>query len=417
MIIFKEKVYSIEEGHYTGPKDIEEIPSALGVIGKTALVGAGLGAGVNYGIDKISGVNSESPLLTGAKSGGKWGVISGIFLKLLLNHLHKPMTSVKYNEVDKIIRRQFGIIRISGITLNDSLDNREKLSESFSFNDRDILKYKINISICDNSITLYTFGLTDQELIKTSDHLDYYCKKYLGMEYTSKLINKKANSYSVSITFTNYDVIGSFIIELMKLLSCKINILNSKAVVEVKINNEVLDTQQSEDRTFSLKLLDKYDLVKIFIKSGSMTLDSSLRNLNDSVVRFILNLVTSSLDKLSGTERANVLGLPTKRKDFNNDYLESSLNRMRYVEGIHYSIGDKNPEISLYLSEGVLMICVDNRSKRLSKVVDLMNHNKASINNLGKVTMITYTMVSRRDLDNILLNLIKIFGKINIHTR
>ena len=161
MITFREKIYSIEEGHYTGPKDVESIPSAVGVIGKSTLVGAGIGAGVNYGLDKIVGVGSESPVLDGVKSGGKWGLISGIFLKLLLNHIHKPMTSVKYNEVDKLIRKQFGIYRVSGITFNDSLENRKTLNESFSFNDREVLKYKINISICDNSVTLYTFNLSD----------------------------------------------------------------------------------------------------------------------------------------------------------------------------------------------------------------------------------------------------------------
>lgn len=37
MIKFKEKQYTIPEGHYTGPKDMEEVPSALSVIGKTTL--------------------------------------------------------------------------------------------------------------------------------------------------------------------------------------------------------------------------------------------------------------------------------------------------------------------------------------------------------------------------------------------
>ena len=39
------------------------------------------------------------------------------------------MTSVKYREVDKNIRRQFGIYRASGITVGDSIDKRASVDE------------------------------------------------------------------------------------------------------------------------------------------------------------------------------------------------------------------------------------------------------------------------------------------------
>ena len=418
MITFREKIYSIEEGHYTGPKDVESIPSAVGVIGKSTLVGAGIGAGVNYGLDKIVGVGSESPVLDGVKSGGKWGLISGIFLKLLLNHIHKPMTSVKYNEVDKLIRKQFGIYRVSGITFNDSLENRKTLNESFSFNDREVLKYKINISICDNSVTLYTFNLSDLELTKTSDHLDYYCKKYFGMEYTSKLINKNINSYSVNIVFTNYNIISLFIIELSKILSTKINILNNKAVIDVKSNS--LQEENTETKDFSLKLLDKYDLAKIFISSAGGILSLSRRKsipVNQKITSSVIELVINSLDRLSRTERANILGNFSKRSDFNNKYLESSLNRLRYIEGVHYTIGEKNSECSVYLSEGMLIICISNKSKKLDKISKILESYGSFINNLGDVTMMTHNINSRKELDSILVNLMNTLGELNIHTK
>ena len=56
--------------------------------------------------------------------------------------------------------------------------------------------------------------MTKEELDKTSDTLDYYCKKYFSMEYTAKIINQKVNSYSVDIVFTNYHAMCQFIMEL-----------------------------------------------------------------------------------------------------------------------------------------------------------------------------------------------------------
>ena len=43
MIRFRQKEYTIQEGHYTGPKDMDGVPGAISVIGKSALAGAGIG--------------------------------------------------------------------------------------------------------------------------------------------------------------------------------------------------------------------------------------------------------------------------------------------------------------------------------------------------------------------------------------
>lgn len=154
------------------------------------------------------------------------------------------MSSIKFQEVDKLIRREFGIYRASGVTIGDSLDKRAKIDEKFSFNDRNVTAYKLNFSIQDNSITMYTFGMTSKELEKTSDSLDYYCKKYTGMEYSSYAINSRNNSYSVAIVFTNYQVIANFIMELSNTLGVKINLLDNKALVE----NRIKEVEQKDFR-------------------------------------------------------------------------------------------------------------------------------------------------------------------------
>lgn len=43
MTKFRQKQYTIPEGHYTGPKDMDKVPGAIEVIGKSALAGAGIG--------------------------------------------------------------------------------------------------------------------------------------------------------------------------------------------------------------------------------------------------------------------------------------------------------------------------------------------------------------------------------------
>ena len=169
---FRRKIFTIPEGHYSGPKDLEKTPGYIETIGKTAFAGAGVGTtigglsdlGKKYGLiddnTPILGNMVDKSLLSNALSGAKYGLIAGIGLKLFLNHLHNPMTSVKFSEVDKMLRREFGVYRISGITIGDSIDKRASIDEKFGFNDRNVTDYKINIAIQDDKVTMYTFGMT-----------------------------------------------------------------------------------------------------------------------------------------------------------------------------------------------------------------------------------------------------------------
>ena len=38
MIKFRQKEFTLQEGHYTGPKDMDKIPGALETIGKDAII-------------------------------------------------------------------------------------------------------------------------------------------------------------------------------------------------------------------------------------------------------------------------------------------------------------------------------------------------------------------------------------------
>lgn len=129
---------------------------------------------------------------------------------------------------------------MAGVTIGDSSANRSRLEDRFGFSDRDVTSYKINFVIHNDRVTLYTFGMTDQELNKTSDILDYYCKKYQGMEYTSSLINPKMNAYAVIITFTNYHILSNFILEISEKIG-KVNVLDNKPLVDRRLKEESIE--------------------------------------------------------------------------------------------------------------------------------------------------------------------------------
>ena len=404
MIKFRQKEYTIPEGHYTGPKDMDKVPGALEVVGKSALAGAGIG-GITGGILK------DSTAVSGALTGGKYGTIAGVILKFFLNYLHNPMTTIKFQEVDKLIRREFGIYRMSGITVGDSLDKRASIDEKFSFNDRNVSSYKLNFAIQDNTITMYTFGMTSKELEKTSDTLDYYCKKYFSMEYSAHAINTKTNSYSVSIVFTNYQVIANFIMELSKILNTKINLLDNKALAEGRL-------KEASEKTFSVKTFNKYDLIKILGKSGSYMISPHLilGDIKSTIAGGTLGMILGSLEKLSSIEDIKN-GLSTKREHYGNRYLEERLNKLHYVENYDYTVGNIKADVEMSMFSGLFIVTVAKGSKNFDKVdKEFYGKLKGKITRVdtGKVVVYNYPLATKNEFDFILNKFMKLDVEPNI---
>lgn len=395
MIKFRKKLFTIPEGHYTGPKDMDKVPGVLEMVSKSAAGGAGIGA-------VVGAIMKDTSVLNGALSGAKYGTLAGLALKFFLNYLHNPMSKVKFQDVDKNIRREFGIYRIQGITVGDSVNKRASVDEKFSTNDRNVTNYKINFAIQDDKVTMYTFGLTDKELEKVSNILDYYCKKYFGMEYTSILINRKANSYSVSIVFTNHQVISNFMMELSNELGYKINLLDNKALIDKRLGEAEIE----EEKEFSVKPLNKYDLIKLIGQSGVKSLDC--KTLSSGVSSFVLGLITNSLIKI-GMDNITIKGfIPSKRKDFNNIYLESVLKRLKYVEGFHYTVGESNSDINMSLISGLFLLTVNKKSDIVDKIdTTVYNKDKSNINrtDTGKAIIYTYPINTRNNFDYLIKRL------------
>ena len=400
MIEFRQKDFTIPEGHYTGPKDQDELPGLFEIVGKSALGGAVIG-GIVGKIDKNISTGK------GALEGGKYGALVGIVLKLFINHLHKPMSTIKYQEVDRNIRREFGIYRIAGITVGDKIDKRADVDEKFSFNDRNITKYKINISIYKDEVTLYTLGMTDAEIDKLSEILDYYCKKYYGMKYDSFLLNQKANAYSVKIVFTNYQVISNFILEVSNALETKINLLDSDALVKGRLVFSDDESENTgEERNFSLSAIDKRDIFKILTSTGKFNLrigDSWKESVAFSVLGTLLDFIKKADTKMRSTENTS-----TAREDLGNYYLQEVLKKLHYVEGFNYTIADKKAQSNMSIIDGLFLVTTKKDSKDMKDIDDKCWKNlKLKINraDTGKAIVYTYNIQSKNEFEFILKKL------------
>ena len=391
MIKFKQKEYTIQEGHYTGPKDLEKVPGTLEVLGKATIGGTAAG-GVIGGVLKTAGVEGSS-ITEGLVVGGKTGFLAGLVSKFLLNSLHKPMKTVKFQEVDKLLRAKFGIYRISGFTTGDSLEKRKTVDEKFGFNDRRVTDYKISFCIRDNQVTMYTLGISDEELDKLNVSLDYYCKKFSGMSYSSKPINTKTNSYSVSITFTNYKAISDFIFEVSEVLGCRINMINDDVLIEMEA-----------EKQFSETLLDKYDMMRVLGKVAGSSINSlSLGGPKAAWSTFVSKIIKESFDRIKDQELAKYF--PSKRKDLGTMWLEDRLKRLGFYEGVHYTKDLKNRECNIRLDRGLFMVTSLIGSKPdllLNKIMP--KDKKKEIQN--KVNLWTMYVENRNEFDILLKKII-----------
>lgn len=401
MIKFRQKEFTIQEGHFTGTKDEESLPSSLEVIGKSTIGGAIIGAIVGK-IDKKSTIGK------GAASGAKYGALTGVALKILINYLHKPMSKVKYQEIDKGIRREYGIYKAAGITLGDKLDKRATMEERFAFNDRNVCAYKICFAVQDNKVTMYTNRISDEEIDKLNNHLDYYCKKYYGMGYTSVAINPDNNSWAVSITFTNYQVISNFMIELSETLQTKINLLDNNALVKGRL--------EESQKSFSVKPLNKYEALKILGNVGTRNV-TKFRMGYAFIPSVLISLLSEACQELSKQDLAKE-GFLLPKKDYSNSYLEDTLKRLHYIEGFNYTVSDKKAKNNMSMNQGLFIVTVEKDSKEMKDVDKAFwstMKTKVRRAEMGRSVVYNYSFNSLSEFDLLIKKLMSTRIKFNIY--
>lgn len=401
MAKFRQKEYSIKEGHYTGPKDMEKMPSTLSEIAKGAGAGALAGAviGTVFKGDKEGSLNGWS----GAKSGAGMGLVASLAIKVLCNIINNPMKSVKFQDVDKQLRQSFGMYRAAGIAIGDSVSSRSSFDEKFSTNDRNVTDYKLTFCISEGKLTMYTFGLSDKELDQVDRILDYYCKTYYGMEYSSSCISQKNNSYAVTIVFTNNIVISRFILELSNSLETKINLLDNNSVAKLRFS-EAAESEE-DNRNFSLAdNFDNSDVFGILANTGMRMFDLKLMSNNSKMTLsfLVISLIQSVLQKLNERELAKSK-IPCPRCLFSNAVLKDTLKKLRYIEGFHYTVKDKSAKTNISLNRGLLVITTEKGSED-NKSIDEKFWNKVKGNVRrsevnGKVVVYSYSIMTKSEFE------------------
>lgn len=387
MIKFRQKEYTIQEGHYTGPKEMEEIPGYLEMAGKGSLAGAGIGAVAGA---LMKDQHGKTDILGGTIKGAEIGALGGIVAKFFLNYLHKPMTTVKYQEVDKAIRRNFGVYQVTGFTIGDSVGKRANINEKFEFNNRDVTKFKLNFAVHSNTVTMYTFGMDNKELDTVNKILDQYCKKYFSMEYSSKAINSKVNSYAVDITFTNYYAISQFIMELSDALGTKINLLDNNAIVERRL--------EEEQKEFSFGM----NLYKSLVEGISKGRKNPAEGLAFGAVKLADEMI-----KEAGEQELIKVGVPSASKNFNNDYLLQTLKKLHYVERFNYTIKEKSSEVQMSLIKGILTVTTTGDE------LDSIKYFKKS--KAPRVNIYTYPIKDRNEFEFVIKKLMSLGLKPNVY--
>ena len=248
---------------------------------------------------------------------------------------------------------------------------------------------------------LYTFQLSDKELKTVSDSLDYYCKKYYGMNYNSKVIDAKINAYSVTITFTNYQVISDFLMEVSDELKVKINLLNNKAIVDLRL--------KADEKDFSDFDFNNYDLMKIFLAQGVRTLFAKGKIKGEH----IMEMISDAKESLSEAERVKRFG-PSKRKDFDNAYLLGALNNLRFTDGKDYTVDVEGKDVNMSLFQGNLTIAVQMGTKSDRAIEGIGCFNKSEVNKT--IAIYTYSMKSKQDLNTVITKVINTRIIPNIYT-
>lgn len=425
MIKFRNKIFSIPEGHYTGPKDMEKLPGYFEMMGKGAAIG-GLGGAIYNkaapGIANLAGNGrtlemENRNMMEDALTGAKYGALAGLAGKFFINYLHKPMNRVKYQEVDRAIRQKFGVYSYQGITVGDDISKRATINEKFEFNDRDVTNYKLNFAVHDDTVTMYTFGLTDEEFKKVDRTLDYYCKKYYGVNYSSHAINPRANSYAVDITFNNNNTIVEFMMELSNLLLTRINLLDNNAIVERRLKDsfknrdEIIDENKNLNKgikTFSG--LSKLDIGKILGKGGKFAvLSSKINPLKSEVAaNFLLVSLNEALRLKSRDELVKLGFIPDTREDLNSTFLLTTLKKLRYVEGFNYTCDDPKNSTQISLISGTLLITINKNDKDTIDEIDKSLKSLLTRVDTDKVIIFSYPVKKISEFEYVLKKILSI---------
>ena len=386
-------LYSLSDGSYTGPKD--PVPGTLATVGGATAAGwlAGKVADKVTSDPRRPRLAADEDRVSWATKGAGAGFVTGVIGKILLGSIHNPMDTVKFDELDRAIQTKFGIYRGAGLTVGDSREARAKLKESFVINSRDLSGFKVHVCVVKGKLTLYTIGLSPGQETELEDTLDWYCRKYHGMDYKSSRFGSAG--WKIQVTFTNHRVAADFLVEIGEAMGVRMNVMDSDASTEL---------EEISQRSFStVPRLDRLELQNLFGR-GVLNL---MTGIGPGTGVALIELVVEGLKALT---RPTDAGIKNPRKAYGNNYLSDRLSRF----GTEYTVGLKGAPVNLYLFHGTLIVSANGRSKEAGLLRRVKELNEAKSRS-GSAVVWTYTMKSAQELDLILKQILGLHVKPNIY--
>ena len=187
----------------------------------------------------------------------------------------------------------------------------------------------------------------------------------------------------------------------------KINLLDNKALVDSRLKAAVsILGDEGEERTYSVKEFNRYDIMKILGKGGIFNISPHLgfKGIKETLSSSIMGIILQSLGKLSGDEILRENGT-TKRDNFGNVYLEDRLKKLHYIENYDYTVGDLRVDVNISMFSGVFIVTVDKGSKKMEKIdSEFWKNLKGKVGRVdtGKVIVYNYTIKTKNEFDFIL---------------
>jgi hypothetical protein len=200
--------------------------------------------------------------------------------------------------------------------------------------------------------------------------------------------------------------------ELSERLATKINLIDNKINVSQKWEDD-----ESEEKTFSE--MSRADLIKVLGKGAASGI-ASIRptaSWGENIGYVALGLIRTAMNKI-GQEELVKSGMPAPREAFGNEYLQDTLKKLYYIEGVSYTVGDKSAPNNISMVNGVFIVTTLKGSDEMKEIdSNYWNAKRKAIkrSDTGKVIIYSYSIESRKDMEFLLKKLMSTGITFNIY--
>ena len=209
MIIKRLRLFSLEEGKFTGNK-----PSTKRTYISQAITGTALGAGMGAMAGKGKGA------LIGAGIGLISGLLTAALTRSVFNSSHKN------NITTQNIFKEFSRLVDYYDSLNKSEENRPVIPyniEKYDLDSNNPKLYDLSVKANEDSIVIYIRPISKTEITEVSNILDEFCIETKDTDYVSEKLED--NSWIVTMKLKDYKSAANLLIELMIECSFRINFI------------------------------------------------------------------------------------------------------------------------------------------------------------------------------------------------